>query len=208
MTLLAAHAAPAASRGPGRPRDAELDGRLIAATLHLIDTEKEVTVSRVLASSGVSRAGLYRRWPSLTALVAAALDVGRTVPPELPVGEDPLESILAMMAEDPLSVIPGMYSEARFRQRIRLVMSDRELQHIYWEEHVRHRRAPIERALAAASSRGELAADLDPVAAFDAIAGVAYYQIVVRGESLSDPETHERVTAALKLVWRGMRATH
>ena len=74
----------AVRRRPGRPRDEDIDGQIVAATLEIIDAGEEVTVSRVVARSGVSRAALYRRWPSLTTLIAAALDVGRMVPPEYP----------------------------------------------------------------------------------------------------------------------------
>ncbi|RZT68868.1 TetR/AcrR family transcriptional regulator C-terminal ligand-binding domain-containing protein [Leucobacter luti] len=198
-----------AARRPGRPRDEELDAKLIGATLALIDAEQEVTVSRVLAGSGVSRAGLYRRWPSLTSLIAAALDVGRAVPAEVPVSGEPAQlrdGIMAMLLGEPHTVVLGNYSEARFRQRIRLVMADRELQRTYWDSHVRLRRGPVERALAAGVRLGVLRAELDVAAAFDSIAGIAYYQIVVRGESLDAPETRARVRAGLDIVWRGMRA--
>ncbi|TDP89307.1 TetR family transcriptional regulator [Leucobacter luti] len=195
-----------ARRGPGRPRDEELDERLRAATLALIDAEEEVTVSKVLAESGVSRAGLYRRWPSLATLIAAALDTGRVMPPDLPETGNLRELVVESMFGDPILTASDRAVEARMRQRIRLVMADRELQRTYWEGHVSRRRVPLERALAAAVARGELRTDLDPAAAFDAIAGVAYYQIVVRGESLREPEVQERVRTALELVWRGMLA--
>ncbi len=197
-------------RGPGRPRDEELDVRLISAVLELIDSEQEVTVSRVVSVSGVSRAGLYRRWPALTDLIAAALDRGRVVPTEIPDGADLREAVFGAMVGDPALAAGGAGAslaaiEARFRQRIRLVMADRELQRTYWDSHVRLRRAPVERALAAAVARGELRADLDPEAAFDAFAGVAYYQLVVRGDSLAEPATQDRARAALDLLWRGMQ---
>nr|WP_269778430.1 TetR-like C-terminal domain-containing protein [Microbacterium sp. MAH-37] len=98
------------------------------------------------------------------------------------------------------------YSEQRFRQRIRLVMADRALQRAYWRSHVARRRVPLESALRAGVERGILRADLDVEACFDAIAGVAYYQIVVRGESLSAEDTRARLRSALDVIWRGMTA--
>ena len=98
------------------------------------------------------------------------------------------------------------YSEERFRQRIRLVMADRALQKAYWASHVSRRRVPLENALRRAIARGELRADLDVDACFDAIAGVAYYQLVVRGDRIDDPATAARVRAAIDVVWRGMTA--
>lgn len=196
----------AVRRRPGRPRDEDIDGQIIAATLALIDAEEEVTVSRVVARSGVSRAALYRRWPSLTALIAAALDVGRTVPPAVPTDGDLRETVFATLLGAPTSVTAEGYSEARFRQRIRLVMGDRALQKAYWNSHVSRRRVPLENALRAGIERGILRADLDVEACFDALAGAAYYQLVVRGDGMDSPRARERLHAAFDVVWRGMQA--
>ncbi|MFC4138403.1 MULTISPECIES: TetR/AcrR family transcriptional regulator [unclassified Microbacterium] len=193
----------AVRRGPGRPRDEDIDQQIIAATLELIDAEEQVTVSRIVARSGVSRAALYRRWESLTVLIAAALDVGRTVPEAYPADVDLREAVFAGLM-DPADA--AGYSEQRFRQRIRLVMADRALQRAYWRSHVARRRVPLESALRAGVERGILRADLDVEACFDAIAGVAYYQIVVRGESLSAEDTRARLRSALDVIWRGMTA--
>ncbi|MGW9159118.1 TetR-like C-terminal domain-containing protein [Microbacterium sp. NPDC055665] len=208
MTVLTADAGAAVRRRPGRPRDEDLDGQIVAATLAIIDAGDEVTVSRVVAGSGVSRAALYRRWPSLTLLIAAALDVGREVPPEYPADADLHEILFAGLglgAEGVAPSAPG-YSEERFRQRIRLVMADRALQKTYWESHVSRRRVPLQNALRAGMARGELRPDLDVEACFDAIAGVAYYQLVVRGDRVSDPAVVERMRAAIQVIWRGMVA--
>ncbi|NKF31671.1 transcriptional regulator, partial [Pseudomonas sp. BGM005] len=51
---------------------------------------------------------------------------------------------------------------------------------------------------------GELRSDLDVEACFDAMAGAAYYQIVVRGDRMDDPAVAARVKAAAEVVWRGM----
>lgn len=183
-----------------------MDPQIVAAVLELIDAEEEVTVSRVVERSGVSRAALYRRWPSLTTLIAAALDVGRTVPPELPVGGDLRETLFTSLIGSPTSISASGYSEARFRQRIRLVMADRTLQRAYWESHVSRRRGPVERALRSGIERGILREDLDVEAAFDAIAGAAYYQSIVRGDPLESADARRRLAAAFDITWRGMVA--
>ncbi len=206
--MIPAAGAGAVVRRPGRPRDAELEGLAITATLALIDAEEEVTVSRVVARSGVSRAALYRRWPSLSELIAAALDVGRSVSPPLPTEGDLRETVYeALFGAGPVSSLSlASGSDARFRHRIRLVMGDRELQRVYWETHVTRRRAPIESALAAGVEQGLFLADLDVAACFDALAGVAYYQAIVRGEQLTEPATIVRLRAAFNVIWRGMLA--
>lgn len=184
-----------------------MDAQIIAATLEIIDAGQDVTVNRVVSGSGVSRAALYRRWPSLTTLIAAALDVGRTVPPEYPEGVDLREALIdGFGLGESAALSAAGYSEERFRQRIRLVMSDRALQKAYWESHVSRRRVPLLNALRAGVARGELRADLDVDACFDAIAGTAYYQIVVRGDRMDDPAVAARLRAAVEVIWRGMVA--
>ncbi|WP_024794046.1 TetR/AcrR family transcriptional regulator [Tomitella biformata] len=194
----------AVARGPGRPRDEDLDGQLIQATLELIDAEQEVTVSRIVAHSGVSRAAIYRRWPSITGLIAEALDRGRTVPPGIPAVRDLREELLAMVLGGTSAIVAAENLEARFRKRIRLVMADRALQEAYWTSHVARRRVPTEAALRRGINLGLLQPDLDVTACVDALAGVAYYQLVARGVSLEDPATQERLRAAVEILWRGI----
>lgn len=201
----ATDAGTAVRRGPGRPRDEDLDAQILDAALALIDAAEPVTVGRIVARSGVSRAALYRRWPSLTALIAAALDVGREVPPAIPDDGDLREEVLGAFAAGH-SVSASGYSEARFRQRISLAMTDRDLQRAYWRSHVARRRVSLEDALRRGIARGILRSDLDPAACFDLLAGVVYYQLVVRGDSIEDPAVQARVRAALEVAWRGMVA--
>lgn len=193
-------------RRPGRPRDEEIDGQIIGAVLALIDAEKEVTVTRIVERSGVSRAALYRRWPSLTMLIAAALDVGRTVPPPVDAEGDLHAAVVGAVFGDSATVSASGYSEVRFRHRIQLVMADRALQKAYWHSHVSRRRVPVEAALRRGIERGILREDLDVEACFDAMAGVAYYQLVVRGDRFDEPGSQARMKAALDVIWRGMLA--
>ena len=195
-----------AGRGLGRPRDDEMDGRILEAALSFIDAGEELTVSRLVERAGVSRAALYRRWPTLTDLLVAALDVGRTVPPGLPEELDLHQEFLMRFLGATEGRVDPDYPEARFRQRIRLMMADRELQRAYWESHVARRRVPVEDALRAGVARGELRSDLDVEAAMDLLAGVVYYQLVVRGEAINSEGSRARVRAAVDLVWRGMTA--
>ena len=194
-----------ASRGPGRPREAGHDERILDAVIGLIERDQRVTVSAVVAESGVSRAALYRRWPSLPDLVAAALDKGRAAI-EIDTSGDIRESIVAMMFGDPAAVRGATYSDRRFRARMALVMQNPELQRAYWTSHIRRRRVSFLAALAVAQQRGDLRDDLDLEACIDLINGVFYYQIVVRGASMGDPGTMARCREAFEVAWRGMSA--
>jgi hypothetical protein len=64
----------------------------------------------------------------------------------------------------------------------------------------------LEKALQAGIDRGILRSDLDPATCFDLIAGVVYYQIVVRGDEITDPQVQARCRQAIEIAWRGMEA--
>lgn len=206
MTAVATAGGPR-KRGPGRPRKEGVDEAILQSTLDLIDEGLPVTVTGLVERSGVNRAAIYRRWGSLTDILAAALDVGRTIPEPLDPDGDLKQQIFAMMLGGEVATPSAPYPEARFRQRIALVMTDRTLQRSYWRSHVALRRVALEAALQSGKDRGILRAEIDPGAAVDLIAGVAYYQMVVRGESLNTPAVHHRCREALEIVWQGMVAS-
>jgi AcrR family transcriptional regulator len=62
----------------GRPRDANLDARAIAATLELLAEKgfEGATVQAVAKRSGVHASALYRRWPSRIELIEDAIFPG------------------------------------------------------------------------------------------------------------------------------------
>lgn len=191
-------------RRPGRPRAAGHDEKILAAAVELLERGQDVTVSRVVEVSGVSRAAIYRRWPSMTDLVAAALDVGRE-PYTISLEGDLLTNLLAALSPDTRAAGRD-YPERRFRLRLRLALSDRRLAQAYWRSHVARRRSGLVAVLREGIARGELRDDLDLEASMDLITGVFYYQYVVRGESLTDPVVVDRCREAVRTAWRGMLA--
>ncbi|MPV35600.1 TetR/AcrR family transcriptional regulator [Georgenia subflava] len=189
-------------RGPGRPRAVGHDGRIVDAAIELLERGEEITVRRVVELSGVSRAAIYRRWPSMTDLVAAALDQGRE-PYDIPLEGDLLENVLAAFTSS-TQTTGATYPEGRFRLRLRLAMTDRKLAQAYWRSHVARRRAGLVALLRAGIDRGELRDDLDLDACIDLMTGVFYYQFVVRGVSFEDPDAMARCADAIRVAWRGM----
>lgn len=85
-----------AERAPGRPRNPDIDEQLLRATQDLL-VEKgfdRLTMDAVARRCGASKATIYRRWPSKTALVVAAAAALFTAP-ELPDTGDLREDLLA-----------------------------------------------------------------------------------------------------------------
>jgi len=62
-------------RGPGRPRDAELEDRILAETLRQLAAEgyARMSLESVAAAAGVGKPTIYRRWSGKADLATAAL---------------------------------------------------------------------------------------------------------------------------------------
>lgn len=193
-----------APAGPGRPREREYRQKIIDAALRLIDAEKPVTINALVIESGVSRAAIYRRWSSVTLLIAEALDIGRPAY-EVDVSGDPKE-VMKNILFDRSDQAREAYTQRRFRKRVEIVMIDRDVQMAYWRKHVSKRRQAEAKALQAGIDRGLLRADLNIEAALDALNGIFYYQVITRGVSNYEPDVIARCEDAFDLVWRGMEA--
>lgn len=65
----------AEARRPGRPRNEDADREIVAATLRLLAEQgyDRTSMEAVAAEADVTRATVYRRWPSKAELVCAAL---------------------------------------------------------------------------------------------------------------------------------------
>ncbi|NWN87480.1 MAG: TetR/AcrR family transcriptional regulator [Micrococcaceae bacterium] len=208
MTEVATRSQRAVSRGPGRPRIANHDERILDAVTAMVDRDEDITVTAVVEASGVSRAALYRRWSSMTQLIATALDRGRAVVKfELDDHATVKDALVETIFDQLERAVGEDYSHKRFRKRLELVMRHPDVQEAYWASHVHRRRSSMVEALETGIERGELRADLDIDAAIDAINGMFYYQMVVRGTGLTDPDTHRRCREAFDIVWRGMEVS-
>nr|NLD40532.1 TetR/AcrR family transcriptional regulator [Actinomycetales bacterium] len=95
---------------PGRPRDPAKDNAAIQATLELLNERgfHQLRIDEVAARAGVPKSTIYRRWPSLHALV---VDAYQTAFPALALAGtgDPLEELdevlelsVGRLAENPL----------------------------------------------------------------------------------------------------------
>ena len=71
----------APARGRGRPRSAEAEQAILDATLRMLGTQgvTGTTIEGVAADAGVGKTTIYRRWPTKTDLILAA--ISNIVPP-------------------------------------------------------------------------------------------------------------------------------
>ncbi|WP_102158436.1 TetR/AcrR family transcriptional regulator [Zhihengliuella halotolerans] len=188
---------------PGRPRDEAIEAKVLAAAVELLqERTDDFTMGDLVERSGVSRAAVYRRWPSRKDVVVAALDKNRTLPvltPRATIPEtlrDEFQGTIRDLGPDALNLL---------HQRLIQGLRDPDVQRLYWERHVSRRRSAVLELLRAGQIRGEVRDDVDLEVALDLINGAAYYQGVVRGDWAS-PAASARVSTAIDMVWESIRA--
>ncbi len=185
--------------GPGRPRDPQVDGRLIDAMLRLLarDGYAGASLEAVAQEAGVSKPAIYRRWSSKAELATAALA-------QLQAGDAPqasgdpradLVSLLAsfrrlLLRPNGLSMIGTLLVEER---------ENPELLRLFRERIVATRRRQVRDLLDAALALGHLRRDADLDAATNALIG-SFYARYISGERIGT-DWPERVVA---LVWDGL----
>lgn len=171
-------------RAPGRPRSVEADDAIVDAAIDLLveDGFDRVSMDAVATRAGVSKATIYRRWPSKEALVIDA--VARRTDPFPAVEPDGsvrdrlvslLEAILATSRSGVGGLLPAMVGAS---------VSNPALAACYRERIIEPRRIRIGDILRAGIAAGELRADLDVELAIDLVVGPLLYRIVFPREAL------------------------
>ena len=70
--------AAAPTRGPGRPRDATIDAKVLDAARDVLVAHgfDGATVQAIAERSGVHASAIYRRWPSRVEIIQQAVGIG------------------------------------------------------------------------------------------------------------------------------------
>lgn len=168
-----------AARAPGRPLDASIDEQLLRATQDLLIEEgfERLTMDAVAKRCGASKATIYRRWPSKTALVVAAA-AALFQRPEPPDSGDLREDLLicgrayvqtgGRTAEVLASVISASRHDADLREASRQALGSP-----YGEL--------FDQVLTRARDRGLIDADLDLETLAQVFPAIAYQKVAARG---------------------------
>ena len=172
------------ARAPGRPRSERADEAIVDAALALVTVEgfDRLSMDAVAARAGVSKATIYRRWPSKEALVIDA--IARRIDPFA--GDEPggvrerlvrlLDNVVATSHSDIGRLLPCM---------VGATVSNPALAAAYRDRILDPRRARIAEILRAGVAAGELRADLDVDLAVDQVVGPLLYRLVfARDEEL------------------------
>lgn len=180
---------------PGRPRDAEIDRRVLAAALELLISSgyDGLRVDAVAQAAGVPKSTIYRRWPSVTALAVAAVEqaVAHPVPPPTDDPAADLEAVVAALLAGPLG---GGLAPALVRIGMD-VTAHPEAATAYRERVIAPLRTAAIDAVRRGSAQGRWHAD-DPELAVDLVIGSVLYRLTYLGVA----PTREGTWAAVRAV--------
>jgi AcrR family transcriptional regulator len=172
-------------------RSARVRAAVQAATLDELAAVgyADLTIEAVAERAGVHRTTIYRRWPNKRSLVLAALldQTGDQVP--IPDTAD-LHSDLRLLGQ----AIDSYLSRPQVHTLLATMVADRpgssglsDVRAELWADRLRHAQAVPRRAV----ERGELAADTDPAAVIDMLAGPVYLRRFIQGRPMSATEIDE-----------------
>ncbi len=167
------------TRRPGRPRSERARRAILQAAADLLLDEggDRVSMDAVAERAGVSKATIYRWWPSKEMLTVDALLEWATA------GSPPRDT--GTLRGDLLALVQPWVREIRRRPFGRVIaalvseaQSDPEFAQVYRARFVEQRRVPMRDAFERAIARGEIRADLDLEVALDLIYGPLYHRLL------------------------------
>lgn len=174
-----------ANRAPvGRPRDPAVDEAIRSATRGLLAEVgyQRLTFDAVARRAGVSRPTLYLRWSSKAALVHDAVFSVDDPAGALAQSDDLLADLEALVrrsvelfgGDAVRAAVPGLLAEYHDRPDLREALRDR------LDRPVRRQFRDL---VAAGARRGQIGADVDADALFDALVGAVLFRVLVTGEA-------------------------
>lgn len=193
--------APVERRAPGRPRDTDLDGRILDATLLLLSDRgfDSTTMDDVAQAAGVAKATVYRRYASKDELAVDAVRriFDREVPtPDTGTFRGDLEQVYADM------LAFGTSEQGRALLRLAVIEScrDSRVAELYaaW---VTDREAACQEVFDRAVARGELRPDAPRTVLFEWIPALMVFRTVVGHQAPLDPADAGRL---VDLTLRGV----
>lgn len=189
----------------GRPRDQDLDGRVIriAGELLLADGYAGLSTDAVAERAGVAKTTLYRRWPTkdhLAVAVVTRLQEGDEITDTGDIRRDLaayMEKIAAALNRMRAAgrPAPGRSAGAVGELVAAAARHDdiAELEHRMYARRNALAHALIDRA----RDRGELRADVDPEVLLDQLAGALYYRVLITGRPVGPVYAARLVASAL-----------
>ncbi|WP_166789712.1 TetR/AcrR family transcriptional regulator [Cryobacterium fucosi] len=170
--------------GVGRPRDPDMDHRILRATVELLSEVGyvRVSVAEVARRAGVSKPAIYRRWSQKSQLVVEAMVTQMSPGKAHDSGSAAAdlhaltEQLMNVLTRTPLGrVLPGLVAEMAADP----VLAD-SYRDLIIKPNQRHWRAAVERGIAS----GEFSGDTDVDVVLNTLAGPLYFCLLITGDPI------------------------
>ena len=186
-------------RAPGRPRNEDADRKIIEATLRLLSTEgyDRTSIESVAAEAHVTRATVYRRYPTKADMVTAAVCTmaGPDEPCECPDLRATLVELLrgfhaAVGPSDGISIAASLYLQRHDHP---------DMLESFRETVTKPCRLKMAAVVQLSRDKGEIHPDTDPDSVVEMLIGSYLYRTFA-GVPIPDDWSEQAVAA----VWRGL----
>lgn len=198
----AASAAAETGVRPGRPRDPEINERILQETRRLLAEHgyTRMSVDAVASAVGVSRPTIYLRWPSKEKLVIAAIsDLERAE--DVPLSGDTYADLRRVLNEVQVSFVD--HGNARLIGPIQIERQHSpELFEEFQKKLLKPRRSSLRRIVEQGIAAGVIFEDLNVDTAVNAIIGSLYAKLMTGEDVPSD-----FADQVIAMVWRGLSPT-
>lgn len=183
---------------PGRPRDPEIDTRVLTVAREHLATRgyEAMSLAAVAAEAGTTRQAVYRRWPTKADLATAAIAAMSRAAERTPT-EDPYADLVRELSAYAAGV--GRPGGVSMVGTMLVDATDPQLVALYRERVVLPRRAQLRAILERAQDAGLLAADADVEAVLPMLTG-AWYASALAGIRPGD----DWPARAAALAWRAL----
>jgi AcrR family transcriptional regulator len=183
----------APARGRGRPRSEKADRAILDAALRMVGQHgvAGTTIEGVAAEAGVGKTTIYRRWPTKTDLILAA--ISDIVPPGDPPDTGTMAGDMAALAETQQRRLAGSGLSGIVPRVLAESMSDPDLHQDFVDRVVNPFRELLRLFIERGIERGELRADLEVEPLVDLLHSIPIYKILM---SRGDPAALEQVPGA------------
>jgi len=191
----------AATRRPGRPRSEQARNAILRSTLRLLQRGgfPELSIEAIAGDANVSKATVYRWWPSKALLVADAFSASADEELRFPDTGSVYKDMSLQMRR-----LVRIFRSPRGRVVAALLgggQSDPELIAAFRERFLLPRRQQAYQTLDRAIRRGELRADMNRDLALDSLYGPIYMRFLIRHSELNQTFVDD----LCRLVLRGLQ---
>lgn len=178
-----------------RPRDPEIDRRILRATAELARVDHDaVTIAAVAARAGVSRPTVYRRWPNRAALLFDA-HIDAAIAPDIPDLGALRPELLWAIEQLVGNIVAG--ERTMFAEQLAQMIVDADFATSVLARRWRPERDRVHQIWERARQRGEVRPDIDGRTVFDDLLGICISRILITHEPPSPRELGELVDRIL-----------